>query len=102
MGNNGTVRTGFVMDDDIRELQAEIRQLKKTIDWYYNENRELNRKIEELEEKIEEQNDEIIDLQLRWERAMSEDDVFDEVLPPHLVENLWARETVKKLIQALY
>jgi chromosome segregation ATPase len=85
-------------DDDIKELQAEIRQLKKTIDWYYNENRELNGKIEELEEKIEEQNEEIIDLQLRWERAMSEDDVFDEVLPPHLVENLWARETVKKLI----
>jgi len=90
------------MDDDIRELQAEIRKLKKTIDWYQDENRELNRTIEELEKRIEKQNNEIIDLQLRWERAMSEDDVLDEVLPTHLLENLWARETAKKLMQALY
>lgn len=89
-------------DEQISELKERIKKLEKSLAWYQEENRDLNYQIRTLEAKVERQESEIIDLQLRWERAMSEDDVFDEVLPPHLVENLWARETAKKLMQALY
>lgn len=85
----------------ISDLQNEVKKLKASLAFYQEANHGLNWEITELRRKLEELTADVISLEEKLDGYLSQDDVLDVLLPPHLVGDTWARETAKKMIKSL-